>query len=480
MLLLRSVALLALAAAALSSASPRPVLAEGAARRPHIVYIVADDQGWKDVGYHGSDIRTPSIDALAQGGMRLEQFYSQAFCTQSRAALMTGRYPFRYGLQTVVIPSAGRYGLPTDEVLLPNLLQQAGYRTVITGKWHLGHAERMYWPKQRGFDSQYGALLGEIDYFTHSAHEFRDWFRDNEPVKEEGYVTELIGNEAVRQIEAHDASKPLFLYAAFTAPHAPYQAPQAYIDAYKHIPDLNRRTYAAMITCLDDQVGRIVAALDKKGLRKDTLIVYQSDNGGPRSAKVTGEADMSKGAIPCDNGPYRDGKGSLYEGGNRVIALANWPGQVKAGGVADTPVHMVDMLPTLAGLAGAPLTGTKPLDGLDVWATLSTGAPSPRTEVVYNIGPFLAGLRQGDWKLVWRTTLPSQVELFNLATDPYEKTDLAAKEPAKVAELQRRVEALAREGRPPLLMVEAGGWLKEAAFGRVATPEDAEDLARQP
>ncbi len=471
---------LGLVMAGLGLASPIPAAADGAAPRPHIVYIVSDDQGWKDVGYHGSDIRTPNLDALAKGGMRLEQFYSQAFCTQSRAALMTGRYPFRYGLQTVVIPSAGRYGLATDERTMAQTLKDAGYRTAITGKWHLGHADRKYWPKQRGFDSQYGALLGEIDYFTHSAHDFRDWFRDNEPVKEEGYVTELIGAEAVRQIEAQDPKTPLFLYVAFTAPHAPYQAPQSYLDAYKDVADPYRRAYSAMITAMDDQVGRIVAALEKKGMRKDTLIVYQSDNGGPRSAKVTGEVDMSKGSIPCDNGPWRDGKSTLYEGGNRVIALANWPGHVKAGGETTGAIHMVDMLPTLAGLAGASLSKAKPLDGLDVWGTIAEGKPSPRTEVVYNIGPFVAGLRQGDWKLVWRTTLPSQTELFNLADDPYEKTNLAEQQPAKVAELRARVEALARESVMPLLMQESVGWLKRAAFSEVATPEDAAEVEREP
>ncbi len=471
---------LALLLPLLGAVSAPRAIADDKPRRPHIVYIVSDDQGWKDVGYHGSDIRTPSLDALAAGGTRLEQFYSQAFCTQSRAALLTGRYPFRYGLQTIVIPSAGRYGLATDERLLSDVLKGGGYRTAICGKWHLGHAERMYWPRQRGFDYQYGPLLGEIDYFTREAHGFMDWFRDNEPVKEEGYVTDLIGADAVRQIEAQDPASPLFLYVAFTAPHAPYQAPKAHLDAYAHLGDPSRRAYAAMITAMDVQIGNIVAALDKKGMRKDTLIVFQSDNGGPRSAKVTGEVDMSGGGIPCDNGPWREGKGTLYEGGNRVIALANWPGRVRAGAVCDAPMHMVDMLPTLAGLAGAPLTGTKPLDGVDVWGSIAEGKPSPRTEVVYNIGPFIAGLRQGDWKLVWRTVLPSQIELFHLGQDPYETKNLAEQEPAKVAELQRRIEALAREARTPLVLEAAAGWVKRAAFGAVATPEDAAEVAREP
>ncbi len=467
-----------LLAAVLACCTVSPVLADNPP--PNIVYIVSDDQGWKDVGFHGSDIRTPNIDELARGGARLEQLYTQPMCTPSRAALMTGRYPHRYGLQTAVIPSAGTYGLATDEWLLPQALGEAGYRTAIIGKWHLGHADRKYWPRQRGFDYQYGPVLGEIDYFTHSAHGTTDWYRDNRVVEEQGYATELFGNDAVRLIEQHDPQKPLFLYLAFTAPHAPYQAPQAYLDRYPQIADPSRRAYAAMISAMDDQIGRVVGALDKRGLRDNTLIIFHSDNGGPRSAKFTGEVDMSKSTIPADNGDYRDGKGSLYEGGTRVVGLANWPGHIPAGSVIDQPIHLVDMYPTLAGLAGASLAKTKPLDGLDQWPTLSQGKPSPRSEVVYTIDPFLSAVRQGDWKLVWKTTLPSKVELFNLADDPQEKVDLAKQNPQKVAELQQRLEQLASEAVPPLLLVEALGTLKAVLFGSVATPAEDEALDQQP
>src|SRR6266568_7410266 len=188
--------------------------AEQGAPRPHIVYILADDLGWKDVGFHDSDIRTPNIDKLAQGGARLEQFYAQPMCTPSRAALMTGRYPQRYGLQTLVIPHAGTYGLATDEWLLPQALKQAGYRTAIVGKWHLGHIDRKYWPSQRGFDHSYGPLIGEIDHFKHESHGVTDWYRNNRLVKELGYDTQLFGADAVRLINAHDAKSPLFLYLA--------------------------------------------------------------------------------------------------------------------------------------------------------------------------------------------------------------------------------------------------------------------------
>jgi arylsulfatase A-like enzyme len=236
-----------------------------------------------------------------------------------------------------------------------------------------------------------------------------------------------------------------------------------------------------MITAMDDEIGRVVRALEKRGMRDDTLIVFQSDNGGPRSARFTGEVDMSKSTIPADNGPYRDGKATLYEGGTRVVALANWPGRIPAGSVVDQPVHVVDMYPTLAKLAGAtPGKDDKPLDGVDVWPTVSEGKPTPRDEVVYDVEPFRAALRKGSWQLVWQATLPSRIELFDLAGDPAEKTNVAGENPQKVAELQQRIEALAREAVPPLILGEALGAVKPALFGSVALPGDEKELEKQP
>jgi arylsulfatase A-like enzyme len=454
---------LAIAIAAIFAVQTR---AQEKALRPNIVYIVSDDQGWKDVGYHGSDIKTPNIDKLAEGGVRLEQFYAQPMCTPTRAALMTGRYPFRYGLQTLVIPAPSTYGLPTDEWLLPQALKDAGYYTAIVGKWHLGHADEKYWPRQRGFDYQYGPLIGEIDYFTHKEHDTVDWYRDNKKVIEPGYTTTLLGNDAVKLINDHDFSKPLYLYLTFNAPHTPYQAPQEYLDRYKSVADPSRRAYAGSITALDDQIGRVLQALEKKGVRENTLIIFQTDNGGTRSAKFAGSiADMTKVVIPCDNGPYRDGKGSLYEGGTRVIALVNWPGHVRPGATENGMIHVVDMYPTLLALAGGQLGKNKPLDGMDVWATISEGKPSPRTEMIYNLEPYRAGVREGDWKLVWRTLLPASVELFNIPEDPSEKINLAAQNPEKVAQLQARANELAATAaKPTLLMIEFDAMRKRLAM----------------
>ena len=421
-------------------------------KKPNVVYILSDDQGWKDIGYHGSDIKTPNLDKLATDGARLEQFYAQPMCTPTRAALMTGRYPFRYGLQTAVILSAHTYGLATDEYLLPQALKDAGYYTAIVGKWHLGHGDPKYWPRQRGFDYQYGPLIGELDYFTHKQHGVVDWYRNNKVVKEEGYTTTLLGNDAVKLITEHDSATPLYLYLAFNAPHTPYQAPEEYLDQYKNIADPNRRAYAASITAMDFQIGRVIQALEKKGIRDNTIIFFQSDNGGTRNKMFAGEGDMSKVVIPCDNGPYREGKGSLYEGGTRVIALANWPGHIKSGITIDGMMHVVDMYPTIAALAGASTAKAKPLDGLNMWPTLSEGKASPRTEVIYNVEPFRAGVREGDWKLIWRTPLPSALELYNIPQDPSEKTNLAEQNPEKVVELQKRANELAATMVKPLLL----------------------------
>ncbi len=426
-----------------------------AAARPNIIHIVADDLGWKDVGFNGcTDIRTPHLDRLAAEGAKLTQFYAQPMCTPTRAALMTGRYPFRYGLQTAVIPSVSAYGLDTTEWLMPQCMKEAGYTTAIIGKWHLGHADKKWWPKQRGFDYQYGAMIGELDYFTHEEHGVLDWYRDNEPVKEEGYTTQLLGRDAEKYIAAQNPTKPFYLYLTFNAPHTPYQAPKEYIDRYRNIADPTRRTYAGMVACLDDEIGRVVAALEKKKLRDNTLILFHSDNGGTKNAMFAGVmADMSKVKIPCDNGTYRDGKGSLFEGGTRVCAFANWPGKIKPQTV-DGLIHAVDFYPTLASLAEASTEKCKPLDGFDVWPTLSAGQPSPRSEIIYNIEPFRGAARQGDWKIIWRTLLPSSVDLYNLASDPSESSNLAAQHPEKVATMQRRLDTLAKDAAKPLFLTD--------------------------
>ena len=420
--------------------------------------ILADDLGNADLGYRGSDIQTPNIDALAQEGVRLENFHGEPVCTPARAALMTGRYPMRQGLQTLVIFPNHRYGLPTDERTLPQALKDAGSATYMVGKWHLGHADRKFWPQNRGFDHFYGNTVGEVDYFTHKRSGILDWQRNGEFIDEEGYYLDLIGDEAVKLIEHQDKDQPFLLYFASLAPHAPYQAPKAMEDRYAAtIADPTRRTYAAMITSLDDQVGRIVDTLDKRGLRENTLIVFSSDNGGPRSAVVASGAHspeeraasgVKQESLPASNGELRGGKGSLHEGGVRVPTIVNWPGKLQPR-VVDEPLHMVDIMPTALALAGAPANPTdKPLDGVDLWATLATGQGSTHDDILVNVEAFRGAVIKGKWKLVKIALLPGKTELFDLSTDPGEKNNVAEQNPEVVRDLERRLIAYARQQKP--------------------------------
>jgi len=406
------------------------------APRPHMVYLLTDDLGWTDVGYHDSVIKTANLDRLAMTGTRLEQFYVQPVCSPTRGALMTGRYPARLGLQVGVVRPWASHGLPLEERTLAAALREVGYATAISGKWHLGHFERAYLPTKRGFDHQYGHYNGALDYFTHIRDGGFDWHRDDQVSRDEGYTTNLIGAEAVKRIENHDPSQPLFLYVPFNAPHSPLQAPQEYIDLYKDIPNERRRIYAAMVHCVDDNVGRIVDALEARGMRENTLIFFSSDNGGPIQLGAT-------------NGPLRAGKGTLYEGGVRVPAFVNWPGRTEPGSVVNEPLHIVDVYPTLLKLAGAPLAQSLPLDGHDAWPTITEGKPSPHEDILLNTTPFAGAIRRGDWKLVVNgrgtvndTSGPDgqSHELFNLADDPYEKMNLAKSEPQRLEELRAALE----------------------------------------
>ena len=434
-------------------------VAQAADPRPNIVVILADDLGNADLGYRGSDIRTPNIDKLASDGVRLESFYGMPVCTPSRAELMTGRYAMRYGLETLVIFPSHTYGLPMDERPLPQALKDAGYQTAMVGKWHLGHADQKYWPQNRGFDHFYGNLVGEVDYFTKERGGLVDWQRDGKFFKEDGYYTTLIGNEAVNIIEHHDTSKPLFLYVASLAAHAPYQAPKEAIDAYKDAAgDEMRHTYAAMITELDTQVGRIVTALKQKNMLDNTLVIFSSDNGGATSALfATGarspeEREESGGVElgakpPASNGELRGGKGSLHEGGVRVPTIFYWPAKLKPQ-IVNEPLTMVDVMPTVLALAGAEGSPDHPFDGKDIWPTLARGQPSPHEDILINVEAFRGAIRKGNWKLVKIALLPGKTELFDLSKDPGEQNSVADQFPEIASDLEARLIAYAKEMKP--------------------------------
>lgn len=430
--------------------------AAAAADKPHIILILADDLGNADLGYRGSPIRTPNIDALARGGVRFESYYGLPLCTPARAALMTGRHPMRYGLQTLVIFPSHRYGLPTEERTLPQALRDAGYRTYMAGKWHLGHADRKYWPNQRGFDHFFGNVVGEVDYFTKERGGVTDWQRNGQPVQPAGYYTRNIGDEAVKLIEQHDPARPMFLYFASLAPHAPYQAPPESIAAYQDVfPDEVRRVYAAMITELDAQVGRLVEALEKKGMRENTLIFFSTDNGGATNALfATGarspEERSGGGQValnakpPASNAPFSGGKGTLREGGVRLPAFVNWPARAKPG-VVNAPLQHVDIMPTLLALAGGQGDPARPFDGRDASATIFAGAASPHEDLLINVEAFRGAIRKGKWKLIETALLPGKIELYDLEQDPGETRNVAEQQPEIVRELDSRLRAYAAQ-----------------------------------
>jgi len=426
--------------------------AAAAERPPHILFFLADDLGWNDVGYHGSEIRTPHIDALARSGVRLEQFYVEPTCTATRSALLTGRYPIRQGLQSDVVRPWSDWGLPESERTLPQALGEAGYQPLMVGKWHLGHARRGQLPRARGFQHHYGNYLGAINYFSHRRDGGLDWHRDGQPVEEPGYVTFLLANEAIRILRSHDPSTPLFLYVAFTAPHTPLQAPGAYRQRYRYLDDPDRQTFAAMVAAMDDAVGRIVAVLRERGLADDSLIVFASDNGGLES----------HGA---DNGPLRGGKTELYEGGVRVPAVAVWPGRLPKGAVVESPIHVTDWYPTLLRVAGARTEQPLPIDGRDVRSILMGEAP-PLREFLYNLNRKAGAIRSGRWKLLRRG---SKSELFDLAQDPAETRDLAGSHPETVRALGARLDAYAAEAVPALAREKPEGFQAPAVWGPTAS-----------
>jgi len=452
--------------------------------RPNIVYFLADDLGWSDVGWHGSEIQTPNLDKLAMEGARLEQFYVLPVCSPTRAALMTGRYPIRHGLQLSVVRPWAQYGLPLDERTLPQALKEANYTTAIVGKWHLGHFKPEYLPLKRGFDKQYGHYNGMIDYFTHLRDGGFDWHRDDKANYDKGYTTNLIGDEAVRIVEQQETDKPLFLYVPFNAPHSPLQSPDEYLQRYASIGDKKRQAYAAMVHCLDEQVGRVVAAIEKRGLTSKTLFIFSTDNGGPTNLGAT-------------NGKLRSGKGSLYEGGTRGVAFAKLTGKIAPGTIVNEPLHIVDWYPTLLKLAGVTTDQPLPLDGKDLWPTIAEGKPSPHDAILMNSVPRSGAIRAGDWKLVVNGSIGAndvaaatkeassqgekgkaknlgannstpKIELFNLALDPSEKSNVADQFPDKAMELQRKLDAYARSAIPPKAEEQAGNFKAPKVWGESA------------
>ncbi|XP_076252531.1 arylsulfatase B-like [Rhynchophorus ferrugineus] len=397
-------------------------------KKPHIVVIIGDDMGFNDVSFHGSDeIPTPNIDALAYNGVILNSHYTQALCTPSRAAFLTGRYPIHLGMQHLVILEPEPWGVPLNETLLPEYLKRHGYITRAIGKWHLGFCKKEYTPTYRGFDSHYGYWQGFHDYYEHTIHatytsEFGYDMRRNMSVDWEAkgkYSTELFTDEAVNTIRDHNTKDPLFMYLAHLAPHAgndwdPLQAPDEEITKFAHIQDPERRIYAAMVSMLDRSVGAVVGALREKHMLENSIIIFMSDNGA---------APEGIHANHGSNYPFRGAKNSGWEGGMRNIAAIWSPLIKKPQRVSNNLMHISDWLPTLlsaAGLGTSELPSS--LDGRDQWKAISEGSESPRTEILHNIDDIdkYGAIRQGEWKYLYGSASKGRMDSWygNNGKDP--------------------------------------------------------------
>ena len=416
--------------------------AHGQARRPNILLIVSDDVGYADIGAYGSrEIPTPNIDRLAAGGIRFTDAYvSGPYCSPTRAGLMTGRYPQRFGYEFNPDGSPD-YGLPLTEKTMADRLRAAGYRTALFGKWHLGFAERLR-PLRRGFEEFYGFLGGDHSYMHVTSADPGTKRPDpllegTKPVDSVTYLTDALGDRAVDYIKRHK-SEPFFLYLAFNAAHTPLEAPEKYLARFSHITDQRRRTYAAMVSAMDDAIGRTLAALHDSGLDDETLVIFLNDNGGPTMPTTTVNGSS--------NAPLRGSKRQTWEGGIRVAFVIAWKNRLEAGRVDLRPIIQLDVLPTALSAAGIPVKAGE-FDGVDLLPFLTGVAKGdPHDALYWRLGGMMA-VRRGDWKLVKTRdgrlvdVDPSVLRdlsdagLYNLAEDIGETRDRAAERPDKAKEL---------------------------------------------
>lgn len=422
--------------------------------KPNIIFILSDDMGWNEPAFNGGDAKlTPHLTKLRSQGVSLDQFYVHAVCAPTRAAFLTGRYAFRtwsdwrsedfgkpsylakLGMELVKNKEGDEtrriHGVATEERTIAEALKEQGYFTSIAGKWHCGEWLPGQLPMGQGFDHQYGHYGWGIDYnnktIPHNAparFAVYDWHRNQKPVFEPGYSTDLIANEAVRVIAEHRMERqeqPLFMYVAFNAVHGPLEEIPRYVEEHG-------KRYAAL-KCLDDAVGLIVNAVDQSGFGNSTLVIFANDNGGLREEM---------------NAPYRGTKNTNYEGGVRVPCVMRWPEKIKANSTNDGMMHVTDLFSTFATLAGASLDQERPLDGKNMTDVLFGDSKSPRDEIIFEVSGSVRfpAIRKGKYKLVGK-------ELYDLQADPSEKTDIAAKNPKIVKQLTARVTSVGKE-RPPL------------------------------
>lgn len=411
------------------------------AQRPNIIIILADDLGWGDVGFHGSKIKTPHLDQLAKEGVILSRYYTAPICSPTRAGLMTGRYPNRFGLRQTVVPPWSSFGVDVTEEYIPQMLQQAGYANrAVIGKWHLGHASRKYLPLQRGFTHFYGHYNGAINYFTHEREGELDWHNDEQTSYDKGYSTDLISDEAVKCIKKYAADgPPFFMYVAYNAPHGPLQAKKEDLLLYGY--DENKpafgkpgggeadgegaegrgntrwQTYAAMVTCMDRGIGRILQTLKDLNIDDNTLVLFHSDNGA-----APGEGGSS--------GELRGLKFQEWDGGVRSPAIIKWPKGFKGGRTEGQVMGYVDVAPTLRAIAGVKTVPAKPYDGIDMLAVLKGDKKEADRDFYLGYGSII----RNQWKLVKANSgnnkmVHTEDMLFNILADPSEKKDVKVQYP---------------------------------------------------
>ena len=398
-----------------------PAFLHAQTERPNIVIVLADDLGWGDVGFHGSEIKTPCLDALVGEGVELERFYTSPISTPTRAGLMTGRYPNRFGVRSAVIPPWREDGLDENEETVADMLARNGYKNrAIIGKWHLGHTKKVHYPMNRGFSHFYGHLNGAIDYFDLTREGELDWHNDWETCHDKGYSTELITKEAIRCIDAYEKEGPFMLYVAYNAPHTPLQAQEKdiklYTDNFDSLTPKEQKkvTYSAMVSCMDRGIGAIVDALKKKGIMDNTFFIFFSDNG---TAGVPGSS----------SGPLRGHKFDEWDGGVHAPAVLYWKKAEKQyKNLSSQVTGFVDLVPTLKDLVGDHSRPKREYDGISILPVLNGKKACIDRDFYLGHGAVV----NKDYKLIRKGMKPGldlkQDFLVDYKTDPYEKKNASA------------------------------------------------------
>ena len=459
----RMVSLAFVAVTLLSQQSLGQIVSDTAEARPNILVMVADDLGWADVGYHGGDIDTPSLDQLAEQGVQLNRFYTTPICSPTRAALMTGRDPIRLGVAYGVILPWDNTGVHPDEHFMPQSFQSAGYQTAMVGKWHLGHAQMTYHPNNRGFDHFYGHLHTEVGFYPPFANQGgKDFQQNGVSIDDDGYETYLLADEVSRYIRERDKNRPFFMYMPFIAPHTPLDAPLELQEKYEDIntdlpPARSRQTddtrristmmlqpsarpmYAAVVDAMDQAIGQVLQTLEDEGIADNTIVLFFSDNGG---------AAYSYGG--ANNAPLRGGKGETFEGGIRVVSLLRWPAMLDSGQQFDQIMSVMDVFPTLAAAAGIEAGNTFELDGRNMWPAIALGEtvslekPLMFASEIPIYGSFKFTAFNEDWKLVQEVeqeqlSITVTNYLFDIANDPNEYNNLASAYPDIVEQFSQAI-----------------------------------------